>query len=93
MEQCLIDNKVCAVQGQKCKNCKLDDCRKVIEMIETQEEREEKWKRKLINVQLPEQCKNCSFLEVINLDKQIVRCPYIIKDRCMLKWQKLRKSR
>ena len=54
MEQCLIDNKVCAVQGPKCKNCKLDDCRKVIEMIETQEESEDKWKRKLIDVQLPE---------------------------------------
>lgn len=54
MEQCLIDNKVCAVQGQKCKDCKLDDCRKVIEMIETQEESEDNWKRKLIDVQLPE---------------------------------------
>ena len=41
MEQCLIDNKVCSVQGQKCKECKLDDCRRTVEMIETQEEREE----------------------------------------------------
>ena len=85
MERCLIDNKVCAVQGQKCKECKLDDCRKVIEMIETQEEREDKWKRKLINVQLPEQCKDCSFLEVIDLDKQIVRCPYLVKNKCLIK--------
>ena len=54
MEQCLIDTKVCTVQGQKCKECKLADCRKAIEMIETQEESEDKWKRKLINVQLPE---------------------------------------
>ena len=53
-------------------------------MIETQEEREEKWKRKLINVQLPEQCENCSFLEIIDLDKQIVRCPYRINERCVL---------
>ena len=85
MEQCLIDNKVCSVQGQKCKECKLDDCRKVIEMIETQEEREDKWKRKLINVQLPEQCKDCSFLEVIYLDKQIVRCSYLVKNKCLIK--------
>ena len=85
MEQCLIDNKVCAVQGQKCKNCKLDDCRKVIEMIETQEESEDKWKRKLINVQLPEQCKDCSFLEVIDLDRQIVRCSYLVKNKCLIK--------
>lgn len=85
MEQCLIDNKVCTFQGQKCKECKLDDCRKVIEMIETQEGREDKWKRKLIDVQLPEQCKDCSFLEVINLDKQIVRCAYLVKNKCLIK--------
>nr|DAV79442.1 MAG TPA: hypothetical protein [Caudoviricetes sp.] len=85
MEQCLIDNKVCPMQGQKCKECKLDDCKRTIEMIETQEEREEKWKRKLINVQLPEQCKSCSFLEVINLNKQIVRCPYLVKNKCLIK--------
>ena len=54
MEKCLIDNKVCAVQGQKCKECKLDDCRRTIEMIETQEDREDRWKRKLIDAQLPE---------------------------------------
>lgn len=61
MEQCLIDNKVCPIQGKKCKECKLDDCKRTIEMIETQEEREEKWKRKLIDAQLPEQCKNVLF--------------------------------
>ena len=85
MERCLIDNKVCAVQGQKCKHCKLDDCRKVIEMIETQEEREFKWKRKLIDAQLPEQCKSCSFLEVLDLDRQVVYCSYLIKDKCLIK--------
>ena len=85
MEQCLIDNKVCPIQGKKCKECKLDDYKRTIEMIETQEEREEKWKRKLINVQLSDQCQECSFLEVINLDKQIVRCPYRIKERCLIK--------
>ncbi len=85
MEQCLIDNKVCPIQGKKCKECKLDDCKRTIEMIETQEEREEKWKRKLINVQLSEQCQDCSFLEVINLDEQIVRCPYLVKNKCLIK--------
>lgn len=85
MEQCLIDNKVCPATNKRCKNCSLEDCKRTIEMIETQEEREEKWKRKLIKVQLQEQCKNCSFLEVINLDEQIVRCPYRIKERCLIK--------
>ena len=42
MEPCLKDNKVCSVQGQKCKNCKLDDCGRTIEMIETQETSEDK---------------------------------------------------
>lgn len=54
MIQCLIDNKICPNGNKKCKVCKLDDCRRTVEMIETQEEREDKWKRKLINVQLPE---------------------------------------
>lgn len=85
MEQCLIDNKVCPATNKRCKNCSLEDCKRTIEMIETQEEREDKWKRKLIKVQLQEQCKNCSFLEVINLDEQIVRCPYRIKERCLIK--------
>ena len=85
MELCLIDNKVCPATNKRCKNCSLEDCRRTIEMIETQEEKEYEWKKKLINVQLPEQCKTCSFLEVIDLDKQVVRCPYMIKDRCMLK--------
>lgn len=85
MERCLIDNKVCPATNKRCKNCSLEDCKKVLEMIETQEEREYKWKRKLIDVQLPEQCKNCSFLEVIDLDKQILRCSYRVKDRCLLK--------
>ena len=85
MEQCLIDNKVCPATNKRCKNCSLDDCKRTIEMIETQEEREDKWKRKLINVQLSEQCQDCSFLEVINLDEQIVRCPYLVKNKCLIK--------
>ena len=83
--ECLITNKVCAVQGQKCKDCKLDDCRSTISMLETQEEIEDRWKRKQIINELPEQCKNCSFLEIIDLDKQIVRCPYRVKDKCIIK--------
>ncbi len=81
MERCLIDNKVCPAINKRCKNCSLEDCKKVLE----QEEREYKWKRKLINVQLPEQCKNCSFLEVLDLDKQVVRCSYLVKNKCLIK--------
>lgn len=85
MEICLIDSKVCPDTNKRCKNCSLEDCKRVINMIETQEEREYKWKRKLIKVQLPEQCKGCSFLEVLDLDKQKVRCSYLVKDRCLIK--------
>ena len=67
MEQCLIDNKVCPIQGKKCKECKLDDCKRTIEMIETQEEREEKWKRKLINVQLPQRLQRLFFFRSYRL--------------------------
>ena len=85
MEKCLKDNKVCSIQEQRCKKCKLDDCRRTIEMIEIQEEIENNSKRNLINKQLSEQCQNCSFLEVIDLDKQIVRCPYLVKNKCLIK--------
>ncbi len=34
---------------------------------------------------LPEQCKNCSFLEIINLRESKVFCPYRIKERCLIK--------
>lgn len=35
--------------------------------------------------ELPEQCKNCSFLEIINLRESKVFCPYMIKDKCLIK--------
>lgn len=85
MKPCLIDNKICPTANKRCKNCSLDDCRRTIEMIETQEEKEYEWKKKLINAQLPEQCKSCSFLEVIDLDKQVVRCSYLVKNKCLIK--------
>jgi hypothetical protein len=29
--------------------------------------------------------KTVLFLEVINLDEQIVRCPYLVKNKCLIK--------
>lgn len=84
MEKCLIDNKVCSEQNKKCKECKLDSCKEVLQMIED----EQKWidigYMNRLKKNLPEQCKNCSFLCVINLREQKVYCPYRIKDRCIL---------
>ena len=94
MERCLIDDKICSVQFKKCKECKLDDCKRVIEMLETQETRENKFKLKCLINQLPKPCKiiskdgeekPCSLLQIIDLDKQIVRCSYLIKDKCLIK--------
>ena len=85
MVQCLIDNKICPNGNKKCKVCKFDTCEDVLNIIEEEQKYKDNWKLKQIKEELPEQCKCCSFLEVIDLEKQIVRCPYMIKDRCMLK--------
>lgn len=80
---CLKTNKVCDEQNRKCKECKLNDCKEVIKMIETQEQRKERRKISLVKAQLPEKCRDCVFLEIIDLDKQKVRCSYIIR-KCVL---------
>lgn len=85
MEKCLKNNKICSLQNQNCKTCKLDNCRNTINICEEVEIYNEKSKKEIIKLQLPEQCKRCSFLEVINANKEIVRCPYMIKEKCILK--------
>ena len=85
MEQCLLNNKVCPNLDKKCKVCKLDTCEEVLHMIETEEQANDRWKIKCIKEELEEQCKNCSFLQILDLNKQEVYCPYRIKERCMLK--------
>jgi len=82
--ECLKTGKICPTHNLKCKICKLNDCREVLNMIEYDEKRLKQNNLKLINIQLPEQCKNCSFLQVIDLKKKIVRCPFRIK-RCLIK--------
>lgn len=83
--ECLETGKICPTNNLKCKQCKFEDCRKVLEMIEYNEKRLYEKKLKLIREQLPSTCKDCSFLEVINLDKQVVRCAYLVKDKCLIK--------
>ena len=85
MVQCLIDNKVCPATNKRCKNCSLEDCKRTIEMIETQEEREDKWKRKLIKDSLPNECRQCSILEIIDVKTKTVKCIYRINNKCILK--------
>lgn len=85
MEQCLIDNKICSEQNRKCKNCKLDDCRRTIQMIEDEQKWIDKNNLEKLRNRLPEECKDCSFLEIVNLTKQKVHCAYRIKNKCLLK--------
>lgn len=84
MLPCLITNEVCSNTSKKCKACTFDSCKEVIKMNEEQMKYEERDKLIRIKKLLPEQCKSCSFLEVINLDKKKVYCPYLIKNECLI---------
>ena len=85
MIQCLIDNKICPNGNKKCKVCKFDSCEEVLDMIDEEQKYKDNDKLKQIKNELPEHCKNCSFLEVIDLDNQVVRCPYLVKNKCLIK--------
>jgi len=83
MEQCLIDNKICSEQNRKCKECKLNDCRSTIKMIEEEQKYIDRDNLRKLKNSLPVSCRNCSFLEVVNLEKEQVHCFYMIK-KCVL---------
>ena len=54
-------------------------------MIDEEQKYADNDKIKQIKSELPEQCKNCSFLEITNLREGKVFCPYRIKERCLIK--------
>lgn len=81
MLDCIKTNKIC--ERRKCKVCKFDNCREVIEMLDVQEKNINRELRYNLIKNLPEQCKNCSFLEVIDLKNQKVRCFYLPKNECL----------
>lgn len=83
--KCLETNKVCPVGNQKCKQCHLDNCKEVLNMIETEEQREERIKLKKLKEQLPEKCKECTIYQVIDVNKGKIYCPYRIMEKCILK--------
>ena len=84
-------NKACPMNNLKCKECKMLDCKKKIENLE-EEEKVQKAKQKQILVEeLKKQfpfCINkekiCSYLDILNLEKRKVRCPYMINQECVL---------
>ena len=84
MVQCLKDNKVCSNTNKKCKECVFDECKEVINMNEEIQKYEDLENMRKLKKELPEQCKNCSFLDIINSREGKVYCSYMIKDRCMI---------
>lgn len=85
MEKCLETNIVCSNCNKLCKDCKLDECKNTIKMIDRLEEKEYDFKIKKIQAQLPKICKKCSLLQIIDLDNQKVYCPYRIGNKCLIK--------
>lgn len=85
MEQCLIDNKVRSEQNKKCKVCKLNSHEEVLQMIEDEEKYENISLMEKLKRSLPTECRECAQLKIINLRQQKVYCPYIIKDKCIMK--------
>lgn len=81
--ECLENDEICT--KKLCKDCKLKDCKETIKMLDRLEAKEYNTKVNKIKAQLPRMCKNCNLLEILNLDKQKLYCPYRIKERCILK--------
>ena len=84
MLPCIKSKEVCSNTNKKCKECVFDECKEVINMNEEEQKYEDLENMRKLKKDLPEQCKNCSFLEVINLREGKVYCPYMIKDKCMI---------
>ena len=83
MLDCMITNKICSNQNKKCKICKFDTCKEVIEMIDIQEKNINRELRCNLIENLPEPCKKCPFLEIIDLKNQKVKCFYLPKNECL----------
>lgn len=84
MLKCLEINKICSESNRKCKTCKLDSCKETMKLIEEVEKDEEKKILNKLYKELPEQCRHCSFLEVVDLEKMKVKCFFRIKEKCLL---------
>lgn len=86
--ECLIDGRICSDQNKKCKVCKLDDCKSVLDILGEHEKmriKNEKDKlNKMLKLKYP-MCVNCPFLEVRDLDDKKVYCFYRNKEKCLLK--------
>lgn len=84
MEKCIITGKIYSNENKQCKVWKLDECREVIEIIEDEQKYVDESDLERLKRQLPELCRNRSFLVVTNLRKQKVYCPYLVKKQCLI---------
>lgn len=80
--ECLETNKVCTNINKRCKICILDDCKKTLNTIELQEKKERQEELSKIENNLPDECKNCTLLEITN--KSTVKCFYRMNGECIL---------
>lgn len=86
--ECIEKGKICAMSNLKCKECRLLDCKETAKILEEEEEMKEKQKKAMFDKLLKRvypYCYKCPFLEILDRDKQKVRCPYMVKERCILK--------
>lgn len=81
--KCLEDKKVCG-SIKKCEHCIFDDCRHTLEVLEMMKKKKEDIRLKSIKRQLADSCKNCSMLQILNIDKQRLYCPYLVKRECLI---------
>lgn len=82
--ECLKDNKICSNTNKKCKECILDDCKKAMSLIEYYEKQKEEAKLSRLKRQLPIECANCTMLEIIDINKEKVKCFYRMNNKCIL---------
>lgn len=84
--ECIERGEIC-VYNFKCKECKLIDCRNTLRMIEEEQKMWFKTKeyhfKEVLEKEYPH-CVNCSHLEILNMNKFKVRCPYMINKRCAI---------
>ncbi len=61
-------------------------------MIEDEQKWIDKDNLEKLRKKLPEECKNCNFLEIVNLRTQKVHCAYRINNRCLIEKKKTKQS-
>lgn len=81
--KCLETGKVCR-NVKKCKVCAFDDYRKTLEVLEDMEKKKEDKSLNSIKRQLAESCKNCRMLQILNVEKQKLYCPYLVRRECLI---------